>query len=150
MSALVQLTSAPVSYRSLKVNKFSIMQIINGFECKKIILYSTWLQISFLILLIYWGFGLMSEMSGTILGTTVRPTQSLNLSNLRLRWCPCFCRPPRWLGTACPAHWALLRFNLWSISSIHFACVQIFAVPALHELPICHFWASSVAGNIVI
>ena len=50
--SLIQLTSAPVSYRALMVNEFSILQLINGLECKEFILYSTWSQTSFLILLI--------------------------------------------------------------------------------------------------
>ena len=36
--ALMQLTSAPVSYRALTVNEFSILQLINGLECKAFIL----------------------------------------------------------------------------------------------------------------
>ena len=51
-AALIQLTSAPVSYRALTVNEFSILQLMNGLECKECTLYSTWSQISFLILLI--------------------------------------------------------------------------------------------------
>ena len=51
-SELMQLTSVPVSYRALTFNKFSIMQLINGLECKLFILSSTWSQISFFILLI--------------------------------------------------------------------------------------------------
>ena len=35
---LIQLTSASVSYRALTVNKFSILQLINGLECKEFIL----------------------------------------------------------------------------------------------------------------
>ena len=84
---LIQLTSAPVSYRALMVNEPSNLQLINGLKCKEFILYSTWSQTSFLVLLlINWGVVLTSEMSRTVLGTTVWPAQSLKPNNLRLKW----------------------------------------------------------------
>ena len=52
VSALMQVTSAPVSYRALTCNEFLITQLINSLKCKEFILYSFWSQKSFLILLI--------------------------------------------------------------------------------------------------
>ena len=121
--ALIQLTSGPVSYRALMVNEFSILQLINGLECKEFILNSTWSQTSFLILLINWGVVCMSEMSRTVLGTTERPAQSLKQDNLRLWWRPPSSRLFRWPCTACLTQWSLLHFP-WSACSIPSACVQ--------------------------
>ena len=130
---LMQLTSAPVSYRALMVNEFSILQLINGLECKEFILYSTWSQTSFLILLINWGVICTSEMSRTVLRTTVQPAQSLKPDNLRLWWHPPLSQLFRWPCTACPARWSSLCF-LWSACSIPYACVQT-------SCSICTSWA---------